>query len=457
MKHLVRGTAGLVAAIGVLAGCADDPALDLAGAPTRILVNPSYLFINQGDSQAVRIRTINDLNNAVLAKYEITNVGAGVAVNFDARYRPDYINGADTLAVPELKYEQRYFVKALAPVATTFQVQNGNLSSTVNVAIVPDTLQLGAGLNKTTAALGEEVRVSAPATLRFNDNSTVTFDVGGAAVITARAADGSSITFLPRPGTSGTARVSNVTMRYAPAVAGQNMRTTNTLTIPAVTSIPAVHSKTTGIGAAEVITMTAAGFKFLPTTTVSYGTRAAFVISVSADSNTVTLLAPTGLANVVPTISNAVLSFLPAVPLVSVPGTQGITTGTGYTALTGTATPTAGTSPEATIGATGAGVFFADAGAFTGADIIGGGGPLKWYRLTNTPAATRRFIGGWNNSADVDVYLTNAGVSAFVNTSGGTSANPEAFNQALAANTSYWIVAVLYEGSAPSEFLITVR
>ena len=30
-------------------------------------------------------------------------------------------------------------------------------------------------------------------------------------------------------------------------------------------------------------------------------------------------LAPTGLANVVPTISNAVLSFLPAVPLVSIP------------------------------------------------------------------------------------------------------------------------------------------
>ena len=432
MKHLVRGTAGLVAAIGVLAGCADDPALDLAGAPTRILVNPSFLFIPQGDSQAVLIRTINDLNDAVLAKYEITNVGAGVSVSFDPRYRPDYNNPGDTLAVPELKYQQRYFVKALQPVKTSFQVRNGSLSSTVDVAVVPDTLQLGNGLNKTTAALGEEVTIAAPATLRFNDNSTVTFDPGGAAVITNRAADGSSITFLPRPGSEGRARVSNVTMRYAPAVAGQNMRTTNSLTVPAVTSIPATFSASTALAP---VTLTATGFKFLSSLIVQFGTRRAFVVSVSADSNSAQVVLPTGITATAPTISNAVLSFLPAVPLTNVPGTNNVTTAA-TTSWNG-ANPDAN-APTITAAAAGTLLDYYDTGDINyGADILGNGGPNKWYRLILPSAGARTYTLNWNTTADMDFYMTDAAITvAYV--ARATTANPETGSTNQPAGT-YWL------------------
>jgi hypothetical protein len=432
MKHLVRGTAGLVAAIGVLAGCADDPALDLAGAPTRVLVNPSFLFVPQGDSQAVLVRTINDLNNAVLAKYEITNVGAGVSVGFDAAYRPDYINPGDTLAVPELKYQQRYFVKALAPMATSFQVRNGPLTSTVTVAVVPDSLQLGTGLDKTTAALGEEVTVTAPATLRFNDNSTVTFDVGGAAVVTNRAADGSSITFLPRPGTTGPARVSNVTMRYAPAVAGQTLRTTNAVTVPAVTSIPATFAASTALAP---VTMTAAGFKFLPSVTVTFGTRRAWVVSVAADSLSAQVVLPTGVTATAPTLSNAVLAFLPAVALANLPGTTPVTTAA-TTSWNG-ANPDA-SAPTITAAAAGTTVDFYDTGDINyGPDLLENGGPNKWYKVVLPSAGSRTYTVGWTSTADLDFYLTDEAITtAYV--ARASTANPETGSADRPAGT-YWL------------------
>lgn len=214
MKHLVRGTAGLVAALGVLAGCADDPALDLAGAPTRILVNPSFLFINQGDSQAVRIRTINDLNDAVLAKYDITDVGAGIAVGFDARYRPDYNNPGDTLAVPDMKYEQRYFVKAVNSVSASFNVRNGNLSAPVQVRVVPGGVPLALdGGNGTT----EPATASAP---NFRFSADTRFEIDGTEIpFTNIAADGSTVGLVVPGGLAGAIiSISGARVSYAPTV-----------------------------------------------------------------------------------------------------------------------------------------------------------------------------------------------------------------------------------------------
>lgn len=215
MKHLVRGTAGLVAALGVLAGCADDPALDLAGAPTRILVNPSFLFITQGDSQAVRIRTINDLNDAVLAKYDVTDVGAGIAVGFDARYRPDYNNPGDTLAVPEMKYEQRYFVKAVNAVSASFNVRNGNLTAPVQVRVVPNAVPIAvtAGTNTVGAT------ITAP-NFRFRIDSTRFLVNGVEAPIQAVSANGAEATVaLPGGLNNVQITIEGARVSYAPTVA----------------------------------------------------------------------------------------------------------------------------------------------------------------------------------------------------------------------------------------------
>lgn len=250
MKHLVRGTAGLVAAIGVLAGCADDPALDLAGAPTRILVNPSFLFVPQGDSQAVLVRTINDLNDAVLAKYEITNVGAGVSVGFDAAYRPDYNNPGDTLAVPELKYQQRYFVKALSPVATSFQVRNGNLTAPVQVRVVPTNIPLAfSGGNGTT----EPATTSAP---NFRFSAATRFEIDGVELpITGIADDGSSVGVVVPGGLAGAIiSASDTRVAYAPTV------TLPTLNAPPVTTPAATAiAGTDGAGSAPTLTAAAQG------------------------------------------------------------------------------------------------------------------------------------------------------------------------------------------------------
>lgn len=249
MKHLVRGTAGLVAALGVLAGCADDPALDLAGAPTRILVNPSFLFITQGDSQAVRIRTINDLNDAVLAKYEITDVGAGIAVGFDARYRPDYNNPGDTLAVPDMKYEQRYFVKAVNSVSAAFTVRNGSLTAPVQVRVVPTAIPIvaTAGTNLVGAT------ITAP-NFRFNDETHFIIDGVELPVQSISANGAEAVVGIPGGLTDVQITVQGARVSYAPTVALPDLLTP-AISTPAATPLAGTNS----IATAPTVTAPATG------------------------------------------------------------------------------------------------------------------------------------------------------------------------------------------------------
>ena len=109
MKKMVRGAIAILALSG-LSGCVDDPLLDLNGEPTEIRANPIVMNVKQGDSSAVLLRLINNLNNGVRTNFTISGAGAGIAVHYDPLYRPEYVNGSDTLIVPEEKNQQRYFV-----------------------------------------------------------------------------------------------------------------------------------------------------------------------------------------------------------------------------------------------------------------------------------------------------------------------------------------------------------
>lgn len=452
MNRMIRGVAGLLVALGASA-CSSDYGLDFETEPTQIQASPEVMFITSGAAaKELLLRLTNDINQGVPTTFTISNVPAGLTVTHDDNYRPDYVNPDGTLQQPSELVQQRYYVSANMPTGgqVSFTVSSGGFSKDITVRVLPT--DLGSALSSTAPAVGEEVTITAPANLSFTSASTVNIPGGGNAVITAQ--DAKSITFIPIPGSSGVATVTNVTLDYAPTLNPVTLATTATIDVPAVTSIPLAYSKTT-LGSAETVTVTATGFRFESGASFTYGGKKAFVVSVSGDGTSATILPPPNLAGAAATVSGVHLSFLTSVSLSNIASSATITTA-GFPTLAGTANPD-GSAPVKAVQAVGTGIFFADVPTWSGADIIGGGGPLAFYKITVAAAGTRHFEGDWTVAGDVDVYVVNEAVSAFVNTAGGTSAHPETFNQALAAATNYWVVGVLYDGPSGGNFLVTIK
>ncbi len=253
MNRTIRGMAGLLVAFGVSA-CASDYSLQFETPPTQIQASPTVMFITSGDApKELLLRLTNDINQSVPASFTVSNVPAGLTVAHDDNYRPDFVNSSGTLEQPAQLVQQRYFVSADVPTGGmfTFTVSSGSFSQDITVRVLP--IDLGAALSATAPAIGDPVTITAPANLSFSTTpgkeSTVNIPGGGDAVITDLSAK--SITFLPIPGSSGVASVSNVTLDYAPTLSPMTLKTTSSIDVPAVTNIPLAYSKTTISGAGD--------------------------------------------------------------------------------------------------------------------------------------------------------------------------------------------------------------
>jgi hypothetical protein len=278
-------------------------------------------------------------------------------------------------------------------------------------------------------------------------------------VITGRTA--TTITFLPRPGTTGAATVNGVvlTAGEAEALGSFSVASSNTITVPGVAAVVGTWSNPAPAAGATV-TFTGTGFKFLPTVQVRFGTKVAAVTAISADSSTITVLPPLGV-NGPATITNAVLNFLVEVPLAATASSTSLTTPAGYmpAQLPNTTSAVAG-SPTLTVNSTtmpNAGLY--DGGTWTGADALGGGGPNRWYRITVAGATrTRPLTLDWEGAAaDLDFYVTNSGISAFVGSTSASagSSHPESQSISLAA-ASYWMVPVNWNHLADPDWIFIV-
>ena len=456
MKRLIRGMAGLAIVLGASA-CAEDYSLDFGGEPTQLQATPYAMFINQGVTEEVYVRLINDRNQSIPMDVTVSNVGSGITVEVDRTYRPDNA-GSDSLAVDPLQIQHRVLVTADAPTKTTFRLTSGSHSTDVTVQVVPNTI---GALSNAAPAVGEEVTISAPAGLSFTtegDNaSTVTFSPGGAAVITNRTAN--SISFYPIPGSAGEATVTHVNIDYAPTIGDRTLITSNEIDVPAVTSIPLAYSSTTP-GQAGTVTVTATGFRFRPNSTFSYNGQQAFVLSVAEDGTSATILPPANLAGATAEVSQVNLANLPEVALTGLASTTAITT-VGYPAGNAGGT-NLGNAPVINAAAPGTGVFLAEAGPLNfGPDVnyLGGNnaGAPRYYRLNVTTAGSYRIAAGWTSGGDYDLYLRNAADDATI-ASAPTGANPEAVTATLAVGT-YYIVFHNWHGDAPNPqtVLITVK
>jgi hypothetical protein len=426
--------AGLLVALGASA-CVNDYSLDFGGAPTKVQASPETMFVTSGAAaKALLLRLVNDRNQSVPAEWTITNVPAGLTVELDTEYRPDYVNPEQELVPDAVQTQHRYFVTADMPTGgmATFTVSSQGFSQQITVRVLPT--DLGAALSSTAPALGEEVTITAPASLSFTDESEVSIPGGGDAVIVSQSAD--AITFIPIPGSSGPATVTGVILDYAPTLDPRTLETTSSIDVPAVNSIPLQFSATTPL---TPVTLTATGFRFESGFSLSLGGLDAWVESVSGDGTSATVVLPAGQTGN-PVVSGVHLSFLESVSLSDIPGAASVTTPT--TAWNGSAPD--GAAPTINASAPGTPVTFWD--TWINASTSGPGpdffaGSTKFYRLVIPSGETRTYNVNWTpgpGGADLDVVISPTTDPGDATHGVLTGNRPEAFSATLAPGT-YWI------------------
>ncbi len=214
MMRYLRGMV-LLGFVALAGACNTEPDVVAGGTPTKFLVDPGVVFVQLGDSAAVSVQLVDQQGTAFNAPITISNVGAGITVAADSSYRPIF-DADGNLVFNKFGTELRLFVTATGLAASSFDVSAEGVTGTVNVTVLPVTLD--ATFSNLTPDVGELITVTAPAGFVFNSNSTITFAAGEDAQIVDVAADGSTISFYQVPGSSGDVTITDVTPSYAPSL-----------------------------------------------------------------------------------------------------------------------------------------------------------------------------------------------------------------------------------------------
>jgi hypothetical protein len=428
MNRLVRGSV-ILAAAAVSWACGG---LDTDGDDTtaQLVADPGVVYVANTDSQAVFVEALNDLGQQLEGNFTVTNVGAGINVNYDTTFAPR--PGVDNLPT-----RVRYFVRAIDPtsfVNTSFTVTANGKTLTIPVRITPSNLAID--LSNATPALGELVTLTAPANLRFTPASAVTVG-GGVGVVTGLSADSTQITLLFGPNiTLSAVTVSNVVVSYLP---GQTfaLPTTGTVTTPQIAAIAGTFSNAAPAVGDTVDFVLDPQYRALGSPTITFGASAARIAAISADSQTIRFLPQPGSTGS-PAITGVALAVVLPVPL-SLPAAASLTVANS-TVYTGTDDPTTAPTFNLSNLAVGDTLDFFDLS--TNID--------QFYKIVTTGSVTVAARLTWPAGPDMDILWCNAACSAFVgNFAGATSANPENSTVTFAAGTNhFW--ANLYAGAAPA-------
>lgn len=215
MKRYLRGMV-LLGVSAALWACNTESSAVEGGDPTRLVVDPEAMFIEQGEVKSVLVRTVDQQGGALDAPVTIGTVGSGISVAADSGFRPIY-NAAGELVYNTFNHELRLLVTGNSLASTSFDVSAGGFTETVDVVVLPPELE--ATFTNLNPAINEIVTLTAPEGFTFSPNSAITFQIGDrAAEILNVAADGSSIDFRVFPGSAGTMTVSNVVPGYHPSL-----------------------------------------------------------------------------------------------------------------------------------------------------------------------------------------------------------------------------------------------
>lgn len=274
MKQTTFGKFALLGAVA-LAGCYSYASQDINnGTYNTVQADPNFQVISVGDSDQVLVRLVNAANNGAITSYTVSNSSSGIAVHYNANYRPYYNSKTDTLQNQTDKDQQQYQVVGLVPGVYTFTLTptsvNTKVSATVTVVVTPH--DLGNALNKSAVTSGDTITITAPPGTVFTPASAITVN-GATVAILSRAADSSAITFAIAD-TSATkavnapVTVSNVGVAGSPGTQTGSFTTTDSLTAPVLAGATMTG---TPVNPGDTVTITVPSFEaFTDSSVVSF-------------------------------------------------------------------------------------------------------------------------------------------------------------------------------------------
>lgn len=230
MKRSMFGTLPLVAA-ALLVSCA-DPTGDLQTGGT-IRVTPGFLTINVNAAESVSVQLIDDQGNALPATFTASSNNAAVAtVGENVNFRPGL--GQNRLA-------GRFGISALTIDSTSITFSSGGRSVNVPVLVAP--LNIPLTLSPAAPAVNDLVTATA-AGFKFLPNADVVFG-GFTQLVTAVAADSSSVTFRATNAGTGNLTMRNIAVGYLSSVAITLQSATPETFGPAVTQLTGTDANAT--------------------------------------------------------------------------------------------------------------------------------------------------------------------------------------------------------------------
>jgi len=248
MKRSMWGITLLAAATG-LWSCNGDPTGDLR-AGEKILADPASVFLNENGTQFVTVQLVDGQGNQIATTFSKQNVGAGITVEEDPTFLETTIN-------TRLPTQARFVVTGLTPSVSSFDISAGDTSITIPVRVLPNSFT--PGFSTAAPAQNEVVTLTAPAGFSFGSVTGVVIgaDTG---VVVSTAADGSTVSFVPRPGLDTIPSVNVVSIIGATS----DLYSSVPLTLPSTDSMtiaPVVSLAGTGTqGSAPTFTAPLVGF-----------------------------------------------------------------------------------------------------------------------------------------------------------------------------------------------------
>jgi hypothetical protein len=444
MTRLLHGSV-VLALCAALMSCG-DPTADLRGGPSRIVADPSALFLAQGETKNVTVRVLDDQGNELSEPVSITSFAPTlVTVSIDSGFLP----GTDTTTAGQIPdpTRTRLIVTGVGRDSGSVVLSAGGVLDTLPVRVLPVATEFDATFSNQTPALGETVTVTAPAGFSFAADSGLTFAAGPTPIVVARAADGSSLTFLPGPNTVGKATFQGVVPSYAPALI-LPFTTNDTIATPVVDTLDATFSSTTPAQNQYVVLTPPAGFHFTDSAAVSMAGTSLPIFSRGASGSSITFLPAPGSFGVVK-VDSVLVDVVPQFPL-SLPVRDTIVVGP-LAAVAGTGSTA--TAPAITLAAPGGTAGFFDAATFTAPDItFDGGVAAQYYKFTPTTTAVTitMDVQGPGADTDVDIVLcSDAACSDGGDFTAAATGQPETGTFTVTAGTTYYIAVVLFLGTPP--------
>jgi hypothetical protein len=227
---MTRSKCGLLLLLAAGAGaCGGDPTGSLQEAGKKIAADPSVVFVNQGANIFVVAQLLDDQGNQLPVSFESTDVGSQITVVKDTTF-------LETTNGTKLNTRERFVVTGLAPGATSFAISGGGLKDTVPVSVIPTSL--AATFSNAAPGVNEAITITAPAGYSFGADATVE-SVQGAGFVQSISPDGTSISAIIPPGSTGPLTLSGVSAAFLPGVS---------LTVPTIDAVAAGTTPMAGTG-----------------------------------------------------------------------------------------------------------------------------------------------------------------------------------------------------------------